>query len=250
LGGYGVSDGSAPFERVRARNLADEVASRLYDAVVRGVLRPGEKVVEAALSRQMDVSRAPIREGIRVLVERGLLVQIPRRGVFVREYGVRDIEEINELRLAIEIGALSRSLSGGYMLELDVLQNAFDARTASGGEGEIGWVLEREFAIHRAIVQLYPNDHFLRAFDNVSNELRVSVAGVQLRELSDAQLRREHEPLLRAIRTRDREQALALLTEAVNDFAVRVMQALSPREQARAAPERPAVAPLRARIVG
>ena len=111
------------------RNLADEVAARLYDAVVRGVLRPGEKVVEAALSRQMDVSRAPIREGIRVLVERGLLIQIPRRGVFVREYGMREIEEVNELRLAIETGALSRTLAGGYMLELDVLQNAFDGRS-------------------------------------------------------------------------------------------------------------------------
>ncbi len=57
-------------------------------------------------------------------------------------------------------------------------------------------------------MQLYPNEHFLRAFDNISNELRVSVAGLKLRELSDAQLRREYEPLLRAIRTRDRAQAL------------------------------------------
>jgi DNA-binding GntR family transcriptional regulator len=247
LGGYGVTDGSAPFERVRARNLADEVAARLYDAVVRGVLRPGEKVVEAALSRQMDVSRAPIREGIRVLVERGLLVQIPRRGVFVREYGVREIEEINELRLAIETGALSRTLSGGYMLELDVLQSAFEGRSVNG-EVENGWVLEREFAIHRAIVQLYPNEHFLRAFDNVSNELRVAVAGVHLRELSDAQLRREYEPLMRAIRTRDREQAIDLLRAAVNDFSVRVMHALSPREPQVA--ERPPVTPLRPRIAG
>lgn len=251
MGGYGVSDGSAPFERVRARNLADEVAARLFDAVIKGVLRPGEKVVEAALSRQMDVSRAPIREGIRVLVERGLLVQIPRRGVFVREFGVREIEEINELRLAIEVGALSRTLTGGYMLELDVLQSAFDGRSASA-DGELSWVLEREFAIHRAIVQLYPNEHFLRAFDNVSNELHVAVAGVQLRELSDAQLRREYEPLLRAIRTRDRDQALSLLATAVNDFSVRVMHALSPREPhgAPAVPERPAIAQLRARIVG
>ncbi len=130
MGGYGIPDGSGMFERVQARNLADEVAARIYDAVIRGVLRPGQKVVEAALSRQMDVSRAPIREGIRVLVERGLLVQIPRRGVFVRQYGVREIEEINELRHAIEFGALSRTMSGAYTLEMDLLQRAFEGARA------------------------------------------------------------------------------------------------------------------------
>ena len=112
-------------------------------------------------------------------------------------------------------------------------------------------MLDREFAIHRAIVQLYPNEHFLQAFDNVSNELRVAVAGVQLRELSDAQLRRDYEPLLRAIRTRDRDQALHLLATAVNDFSSRVMQALSPREPLGAAAvekQRPVVSPLRAHI--
>ena len=63
MGGFGIVDGAeaAPFGRLRSKSLADEVVSRLNEAILKGQLRPGEKVVEATLSRQMDVSRAPIR---------------------------------------------------------------------------------------------------------------------------------------------------------------------------------------------
>jgi len=69
------------------------------------------------------------------------------------KYSTREIEEINELRLAIEVGALSRAMGGGFLLELGALNEAME------GEGRSG--LERELEIHRAIVQLYPNEHFM-----------------------------------------------------------------------------------------
>lgn len=228
MGGYGIVDGaaSAPFGRLRAKSLADEVSTRLNDAIMKGLLRPGEKVVEAALSRQMDVSRAPIREAIKMLVERGLLVQVPRRGVFVREYSIREIKEINELRLAIEVGALSRAMTGGFLLQLDLLYDALDAPASVADDGGAVSGLEREFAIHRAIVQLYPNEHFIRAFDGIANELRVAIAGVRLKDVSEAQLRQDYGPLIRAIRTHDHDRAIGLLRDAVNEFAMRVLQGL------------------------
>ena len=222
MGGYGISDGgqSTPFGRVRAKSLADEVASRLHEAVVTGLLRPGEKIVEAGLSRQMDVSRAPIREAIRMLVERGLLVQVPRRGVFVREYGIQEIKDINELRLAIEVGALSRAMSGGFLLQLDVLEDTLHPRTAPS---ETYASVERELAIHRAVVQLCPNEQFVRTFDGAANELRVAMAGVRPHHLTDAEMCESYAPLLRAIRTRDQAKALAFITDSVNEFMTRIV---------------------------
>ncbi len=218
MGGYGISDGgqSAPFGRVWAKSLADEIAGRLHEAILSGLLRPGEKIVEAALSRQMDVSRAPIREAIRMLVERGLLVQVPRRGVFVREYGLQEIKDINELRLAIETGALSRALTGGYLLQLDDLEQAVQVHNAAGGKNVS--LVDKELAIHRTIVQLYPNEQFLRAFDGAANELRLAMAGVRAQQLSEAELCEGYAPLLRAIRTRDCPKAVALLGESVGAF--------------------------------
>ncbi len=222
MGGFGIVDGAqtAPFGRLRSKSLADEVVSRLNEAILKGQLKPGEKVVEATLSRQMDVSRAPIREAIRMLVERGLLVQLPRRGVFVREYSTREIEEINELRLAIEVGALSRAMGGGFLLELGALNEAME------GEGRSG--LERELEIHRAIVQLYPNEHFMHAYDGIANELRVATLGTKLDKVSEALDSYDYKPLVRVIRTRDRERAVELLADCINGFATRLLQAIGP----------------------
>lgn len=219
MGGYGISDSgqASPFGRVWAKSLADEIASRLHDAILSGLLRPGEKVVEAALARQMDVSRAPIREAIRMLVERGLLVQIPRRGVFVREYGLQEIKDINELRLAIETGALSRALTGGYLLQLDELEQAVRLQDSVAGKKDVSLV-DSELAIHRTIVQLYPNEQFLRAFDGAANELRLAMAGVRAQQSLEAALCERHAPLLRAIRTRDCAKAVALLADSVSAF--------------------------------
>jgi len=238
VGGFRILDGaqSAPFGRLRSKSLADEVVTRLNEAILKGQLKPGEKVVEATLSRQMDVSRAPIREAIRMLVERGLLVQLPRRGVFVREFSTREVEEINELRLAIEIGALSRALNGGSLLQLEPLYEAMD------GEGRSG--LDRELEIHRAIVQLYPNEHFVRAYDGVANELRLATLPTNPEQVSEALNRYDYKPLIRALRTRDHDRAIELLTECVKGFATRLLQPIGPQET------KPAELPSRGRIAG
>ena len=224
MGRFGIVDAaqSAPFGRLRSKSLADEVVARLNEAILTGQLKPGEKVVEATLSRQMDVSRAPIREAIRMLVERGLLVQLPRRGVFVREFSTREIKEINELRLAIEIGALSGAMRGGSLLQLEILNDAMDAEGRSG--------LERELEIHRAIVQLYPNEHFTRAFDSIANELRVAILGNKLDNVSAALNSYDYRPLIRVIRTRDHDRSIELLTDCINGFATRLLQAIGPTE--------------------
>ena len=243
MGGFGIVDGAetAPFGRLRSKSLADEVVSRLNDAILKGQMKPGEKVVEATLSRQMDVSRAPIREAIRMLVERGLLVQVPRRGVFVREYSTREIEEINELRLAIEVGALSRAMSGGFPLQLEALNDAMESEGRSG--------LERDLEIHRAIVQLYPNEHFMRAFDGVANELRVATLDTKLDKMSEALNSYDYKPLIRVIRTRDHDRSIELLTDCINGFATRLLQAIGPSSpQTKVAAS--SSAPPRGRIAG
>lgn len=238
MGGFSTVDGAqpAPFGHLRSKSLADEVVARLNEAILKGQLKPGEKVVEATLSRQMHVSRAPIREAIRMLVERGLLVQLPRRGVFVREFSTREVEEINELRLAIEVGALSRAMNGGFLLQLEPLHEAME------GEGRSG--VDRELEIHRAIVQLYPNEHFVRAYDGVANELRVATLPTKLEQVSEALDRYDYKSLICVIRTRDHDRAIELLTDCVKGFATRLLQAIGPRET------KVAEVPARGRIAG
>ena len=88
------------FERVDEKSLRDRVAANVRDAIEAGALRPGAHIVESEIANQMGISRAPVREAIRLLEQEGFLISIPRKGSFVVELGRRDLVEIYSLRAA------------------------------------------------------------------------------------------------------------------------------------------------------
>ncbi len=89
---------------------ADWVEDRLREAILRGELRPGEKLTAAALSTRWDVSQTPLREAFQRLAEEGLVELRAQRGARVAPASTRDAEEVYELRLMLEPRALRDSL--------------------------------------------------------------------------------------------------------------------------------------------
>jgi DNA-binding GntR family transcriptional regulator len=85
---------------------ADEVYGRLREDIVRGVLRPNERLVEAELAERLQVSRTPVRESLQRLAADGLIVS-RRRGWIVREHTASEISQIYAVRMALE-GMASR----------------------------------------------------------------------------------------------------------------------------------------------
>lgn len=89
----------------RAPALGEQLAATLRDQIVRRNLLPGTHLVEDALASEYDVSRGPVRDALRQLELQGL-VESRRRGFFVVGLSVTDIEDLYELREAIELAAL------------------------------------------------------------------------------------------------------------------------------------------------
>jgi DNA-binding GntR family transcriptional regulator len=98
-----LTDIAAPFT---TPTLRQNIASLLLEAILSGKLRPGERLNESELARQLVVSRAPIREALRQMEEQGLVVNHPRRGMFVVSLSEADLQKINSLRLVLEAEAL------------------------------------------------------------------------------------------------------------------------------------------------
>lgn len=78
--------------------LRDVVFSTLREAILKGELKPGERLMELQLAEKMGVSRTPIREAIRMLEQEGLAVTIPRRGAQVAGMTEKDMEDALEIR--------------------------------------------------------------------------------------------------------------------------------------------------------
>src|SRR6476469_7811948 len=95
-------------DAVPKRTLRAQIAERLRAAILTGDIPPGASLVETALSERFDVSRGPLREALRQLIEDGLVVTVPYTGTHVASLSVEDVREIYSLRTALEIFAFEQ----------------------------------------------------------------------------------------------------------------------------------------------
>lgn len=87
-------------------SLREHIGELLANAILSGELKPGDRLNESALARQLHVSRAPIREALQQLEEQGLVLNRPRRGMFVVCLQPEELKKITSLRLVLEAEAL------------------------------------------------------------------------------------------------------------------------------------------------
>jgi DNA-binding GntR family transcriptional regulator len=85
------------------RPLRDKVVGELRRRIVDGVYEPGDRLTEERLADDFGVSRNPVREAIRVLEAEGFLTAQPRRGAVVASMSVRDLENLFDVRGALEV---------------------------------------------------------------------------------------------------------------------------------------------------
>lgn len=87
-------------------NLSSDVRKTLCDRIVVGELKPGARLNEVHLARELEVSRTPLREALYGLVSAGLVDEVPRRGFFVSGFSVREIEQLYAVRQILDPAAL------------------------------------------------------------------------------------------------------------------------------------------------
>jgi DNA-binding GntR family transcriptional regulator len=100
--------GSATIKRLPKSTFRAHIVEALRETILNGDIPPGGQIVEMSLAEQFGVSRGPLREAIRQLIEEGLLVTVPYTGTHVRELSVSDIQEIYSLRIALETFAFEQ----------------------------------------------------------------------------------------------------------------------------------------------
>ena len=83
--------------------LREVVSEALREAIIAGVLQPGERLMEIQLAEELGVSRTPVREAIRKLELEGFVVMVPRRGTYVADLSIKDINEVFEIRTSLDV---------------------------------------------------------------------------------------------------------------------------------------------------
>ncbi|MBF8186975.1 GntR family transcriptional regulator [Nonomuraea sp. K274] len=127
-------------------------AARVRELILCGDLPPGSRLGEAELSERFGVSRPSLREGLRSLGTEGLVVQIPRRGTFVRTVTLQDAYEIFTLREEPERMAIRLGVPVQDNIAMGRCRSAMDRLEEAATTGDSAGVTEEGFAFHLALV--------------------------------------------------------------------------------------------------
>lgn len=94
---------------IQHENLDDKVCLRIRDMIARGILVPGQRIIQEELAARLAVSRTPLISGLKRLAQEGLLEWIPRRGIYVRVLSPEELVHLYEVRERLEPLAAERA---------------------------------------------------------------------------------------------------------------------------------------------
>ncbi|WBB57125.1 GntR family transcriptional regulator [Verrucosispora sp. WMMD573] len=197
-------------------SLVELAVSRLTQEILSGRSDPGERLVEEQLTRRLGISRAPLREALRLLAQRGLVEHVPRRGVRVATLSDRDVRELYELRDVLERFAVRSAIPVQRESDLAGLRAALDQMREATRTGDRLAVAESHRAFHVALVALAGNRQLSAVYDSILVKLQLYMAINLRREAEVAQPHdgvHRHERLCEAVAAGDPELVLAVLSE-------------------------------------
>lgn len=210
--------------------LRDVVFNTLRQAILRGELMPGERLMEIHLAQKLGVSRTPVREAIRKLELEGLVVMIPRKGAIVADITISDLEDVLEVRMALEELAVKhacRRVSQEQLAQMRQLSGEF-RRTLSSDD--VGRCAQADMDFHDAIYAATGN----RRLVQILNNLREQMYRYRMEYLKDREshhiLVREHEEILNALEERNEELALEITCQHIERQKEHIIAVLSAKE--------------------
>ncbi len=165
-----------------SRNLlSDQIYDALIDAITAGRLEPGQRLVESEIARQLSVSQAPVRDALKRLAHRGMVLQLPRRGSFVAKIDEQSARRSYALRAVLEEHAAREFCQYAGDADIEKLTSTLAEMRLAAESDDLRQVIEQDIAFHRTVWESTGNDLLtrmwplvegsLRAFTTVSNRL-------------------------------------------------------------------------------
>ncbi len=218
-----AAGGLPPAQR---RSLGVQVTQALRQAILAGVYRPGDHLIEAEIAQRMGVSHGPVREALRELESEDLVVIELHRGAFVRSFTADDIREVYQFRSAIETASVRLAVDRLTDADLAALEDLIVAMRLAGSEGDLERLIELDLEFHRQLCALSGNRRMYEAWQRLSSPIRLFLSLAVPRYLTPEDTAESHPPIVDALRRRDAEAAVRHMEQGVLAVGERIVATL------------------------
>lgn len=214
--------------------LRDLVYTTLRQAILKGELEPGERLMEIQLAEKMGVSRTPIREAIRRLEKESLVIMVPRKGAEVAGISEKILKDVLEIRMTLEKMALRLAISRADsedIRKLELCETRFQRAVESGNLIEMA---EADEQFHFLIYEAADNEKLTE----ILNSLKENMYRYRMEYLKDENYRRdlleEHNALIEAFKRNDLEQGVIITDRHIKNQEKAVIARVRQEAQERA----------------
>jgi DNA-binding GntR family transcriptional regulator len=192
-------------------SLHDEVVARLRELIVRGELRPLERLGERELCERFEISRTPLREALKVLAAEGLVELLPHRGARVAGVTADDVQHMFEVMASLE--ALSGELAATRITdeELAEIDALHAAMLQAYHERDLPRYFANNQAIHEAIILAGRNPVLRDVYQGLNGRMRRARYAANMSEERWLAAVQEHEAMLAALHAHDAPTLGAIL---------------------------------------
>ena len=210
--------------------LRDVVFNTLREAILKGELKPGERLMELQLASKLGVSRTPIREAIRMLELEGLAVTVPRKGAEVAKMTEKDMEDVLQIRRALDELAVQLACDKMTEQQLRTLKMAARSFEESTRSRDVKKVAQADVAFHDAIYKSTDNPKLI----NMLNNLREQMYRYRVEYLKDEStypaLIAEHQKIYDGLKRKDKDYVVQAMSEHVVNQEIEMKKIIREQE--------------------
>lgn len=187
--------------------LREVVFNTLRKAILTGQLKPGDRLMEVHLANKLGVSRTPIREAIHKLEQEGLVTMVPRRGAEVAKITERSLQDVLEVRRALDVLSVELACERISEEELEHLKKACHQFEEATHSKDTTAIAKADVAYHDIIVRATGNQRLQQLVNHLAEQM-YRYRFVYLKDISQHEkLVEEHREILECILQRDKKKA-------------------------------------------
>lgn len=147
--------------------LSERAFDYVVDNICNGNFKPGQKVGERKIARQLGISQIPVREAMEKLWQRGWIDKFPKRGAFVKKFDIREVQNVFQIREVFETGCARLLAHIITPQQLDQLKELVDILQKTSENKEMEKYEEADMQFHKSIIRFIGNKRLDELFETV-----------------------------------------------------------------------------------
>ena len=188
---------------MKQNNLTDQAIFVIKNSIIMGELKLGEAISEVGISNKYNLSKTPVREALVILSHEELVNKVARKGCFVFDITLNEIEELAELRYLLEEFAVKKSIENNKTDLINDLQSIYSEMEIANNEKDYFKFLEIDTKFHTTFFKYSNNKHLIRNYEKISSKIQALRFYVVKKALEDGQGLKSHKIILDAIINED-----------------------------------------------